>query len=460
MLDLATNRRDKRYSQHRFVGRASTLPARIYSGVPNKRLDTNRTGRRDTRNRGRGVATEELRRHNLSTILERLHLDGPSSRSELTTTTGLNRSTVADLVAELTVLGLVVEGPGVATPRPGRRSPLVSIRPEGAAVLAIELSVDSIAVATVGLGGHIYNELRVARPRGRFSPEETTQDVAKLAEPLLAALPSGHTLARVAAGVVGITRRSDGFVHLAPNLGWHDVPLGQMLARELRLVDPVMVANEADLGALAEYRRGAGRGVGHLIYLSGEAGIGAGIISDHKPMLGSVGYAGEVGHMVVNPDGHKCRCGHLGCWETEAGEAALARKAGIRTEPGAPGVVDIVLNHAAAGDQRTLDALAGIGRWLGIGIGNLINASNPDLVVLGGLYQRLFDYLDEAIGAGVRMSALEAPLSGTRIVSSDLGIDAPLIGAAETALSGVISDPAGMAGRSVRVVAEGERANQ
>lgn len=403
------------------------------------------------------MATEELRRHNLSTVLERLHLGGPLSRSELTNTTGLNRSTVADLVSQLTALGLVVEGPGVATPGPGRRSPLVSVRPDGAAVLAIELSVDSIAVATVGLGGHIYNELRVARPRGRFSPEETTQDVAKLAEPLLAALPPGHTLARVAAGVVGITRRSDGFVHLAPNLGWHDVPLGEMLAHELRLADPVIVANEADLGALAEYRRGVGRGVGHLIYLSGEAGIGAGLICDHKPMLGLVGYAGEVGHMLVNPTGHKCRCGHVGCWETEAGEGALARKAGLRTEVGAPGVVDIVLAQAATGDQLTLTALAEVGRWLGIGVGNLINTVNPELVVLGGLYQRLFDYLDEPMAAGVRMSALDAPLSGTRIVAGDLGIDAALMGAAEMALSGVISDPAGKAGLSVRVLAEGER---
>lgn len=407
--------------------------------------------------RKRGVATEELRRHNLSTILERLHLDGPSSRSALTTTTGLNRSTVADLVSELTLLGLVVEGPGVAMPGPGRRSPLVSARPEGAAVLAIELSVDSIAVATIGLGGHIYNQLRVARPRGRFSPEQTTQDVAKLAEPLLAALPPEHTLARVAAGVVGITRRADGFVHLAPNLGWRDVPLGELLARELRLAEPIMVANEADLGALAEFRRGAGRGVGHLIYLSGEAGIGAGLICGHRPMLGSIGYAGEVGHMLINPDGHKCRCGHMGCWETEAGEGALARKAGIRTEPAAPGIVDIVLARAGSGDERTLTALADIGRWLGIGIGNLVNVVNPELVVLGGLYQRLFQYLEEPMARGVQMSALDAPRSGTRIVASDLGIDAPLMGAAEMALSGVIADPAGTAGRNVAVLADGGR---
>ena len=124
-------------------------------------------------------------------------------------------------------------------------------------MLAVELDVDSIAVATVGLGGHVYNQVRVARPRQRFSPEESVQDIAKLAGPLLDSLPSSHVLVGVGVAVVGITRRSDGFVHLAPNLGWRDVPLTSMLAAELDLGVPVLAANEADLGALAEHRRGS-----------------------------------------------------------------------------------------------------------------------------------------------------------------------------------------------------------
>ncbi len=106
-------------------------------------------------------------------------------------------------------------------------------------MLAVDLAVDSIAVATLGLGGHLYNQVRVARPRGRFSPEETVQDVAKLAGPLLDSLPTTHALAGVGVSVVGITRRSDGFVHLAPNLGWRDVPLAAMLAAEIDLGVPV-----------------------------------------------------------------------------------------------------------------------------------------------------------------------------------------------------------------------------
>jgi predicted NBD/HSP70 family sugar kinase len=406
-----------------------------------------------------GVAAEELRRHNLAAVLERLHLSGPLSRSQLTATTGLNRSTVADLIGELTALGLVEEGPAAAASGPGRPSPLVRTRPQGAAVLAVEVSVDSIAVATAGLGGHRYGQLRVPRPRRRFSPQETVRAVAKLAEPLLASLPAGHVLAGVGVGVVGVTRRSDGFVHQAPNLGWRNVPVGAMLASELGLAGPVLVANEADLGALAEHRRGVGVGVGHLIYVSGEAGIGAGIICDGKPMLGSAGYAGEAGHTLINPDGHRCGCGAFGCWEAEAGEAALARRAGIPDTVAGLGVLDTVLARAEAGDRRTLVALAEVGRWLGLGIGNLVNVFNPELVVLGGFYHALFGYLATPVADGVGLRAMDAPGGLARLASSGLGQDAVLVGAAELALSGVVADPARGAGRSARgrPPAEGER---
>lgn len=416
------------------------------------------TAGRDAHHRARGVAADELRRHNLAAVLERLHLLGPISRSELTSTTGLNRSTIADLIGELTDLGLVEQGPAEAASGPGRPSPMVRTRPQGASVLAVEISVDSIAVATVGLGGHVYQHVRLARPRGGFSPQETVEDVARQAGPMLDALPPDAVLAGVGAGVAGVTRRSDGFVHLAPNLGWRNVPFGAMLAAELEMSDPVLVANEADLGALAEHRRGVGAGVSDLIYISGEAGIGAGIIHDGKPMLGAAGYAGEAGHTLINPEGHRCRCGATGCWETEAGEAALARRTGFPPTVAGLGLLDIVVARANAGDRKTLEAIDEIGRWLGLGIGNLINVFNPQLVVLGGFYHPLFPFLEKAVEKGARLGALDAPGDIAEITSSGLGSDAPLLGAAELALSEVIADPARVAGRSARTrsPAEGE----
>jgi predicted NBD/HSP70 family sugar kinase len=390
----------------------------------------------------RGVAADELRRHNLAAVLNRLHLAGPVSRSELVSVTGLNRSTIADLIRELSALGLVEEGPGLAASGPGRPSPVVRTRPEGAVVLAVELDVDSIAVATVGLGGHVYNRLRVERPREHLSPEEAVNDIAHLARPLFASLPTHHTFVGVGLGVVGITRRSDGFVHFAPNLGWRDVPLGELLTAELDVEHPVSVANEADLGALAEHRRGVHPSIRHLIYVSGEVGVGAGVIVDGEPLLGSAGSAGEAGHTLINPAGRACRCGAIGCWETEAGEAALLRHAGLQVSATGLSVLDTLSERAAAGEDATLAAIAEVGGWLGLGIGNLINLFNPEVVVLGGLFHRFYPFLEASVVQAARSQALDASWARATIVPSGLGADAPLVGAAELALSDIIADPA------------------
>ena len=396
--------------------------------------------------RQRGVASEELRRHNLAAVLDRLHVIGPLSRSELAERTGLNRSTIGDLIGELAELGLVEEGPAQATSGPGRPSPVARVRPEGAVVLAVEVSVDSVGIKTIGLGGHIYNELRVARPRARFSPGQTIEDIAGLSAPLLAALPPHHSLAGVGLAVAGLVRRSDGFVDLAPNLGWKNTPLGT-LARDQLGIEPVMMANEADMGALGEYRRGAGVGVGHLIYVAGEVGIGTGIIQNGIPMLGTAGFAGEAGHTMINPQGRPCRCGSIGCWETEAGEEALAWRAGIPEGTQGSALLAELIARAEERDEVTIDALAEVGRWLGLGVGNLVNTFNPELVVIGGFYSDLYDYIEDGIARGAVESGLEAPLRLAEIRRCALGVDAPLIGAAELVLSDVIADPAGFAAR-------------
>ena len=388
-----------------------------------------------------GVAAEELRRHNLAAVLEHLHLHGPANRSRLTAITGLNRSTVADLVGELTNLGLVAEAPGEAASGPGRPSPVVHLKPEGAVVLSIEMSVDSIAVATVGLGGHLYNEIRVARLRGHFDPLVAVRDCVELARPLLAALPRGYRLAGIGVAVVGIVRRRDGYVHLAPNLGWRDLPLGELISDEIQLDVPVGVANDADLGALGEHRRGGRNGASHLVFISGEVGIGCGLVVGGEPLLGSAGYAGEAGHTMVNPDGMMCRCGATGCWETEAGEKALLRRVAAVGSASGLEAINVVAKLAEEGDEATLRAIGETGMWLGIGISNLVNLFNPDVIVLGGLYHRLFDYLEASVLKGASR-ALQASQDMAVIRRSRIGANAPLIGAAELALAQVIDAPA------------------
>lgn len=396
-------------------------------------------------NRRRGVAADELRRHNLAAVLDRLHHSGPLSRSELAERTGLNRSTIRDLIGELVALQFVEEGPGLASTGPGRPSPVARARADGAVVLALEVTVDSVAARTVGLGGHVYDEVRVARARRTSSPAETIGHVANLAAPLLDSLPPGHRLVGAGIAVAGVVRRSDGFVHIAPNLDWRDVPLGEIAAQALG-IERVMLANEADLGALGEYRRGAGRGVGHLIYVAGEVGIGTGIIINGTPMLGSAGYAGETGHNMVNPAGRPCRCGSVGCWETEAGEEALARSAGLPEGLVGQALLEELVSRADREDVTTLEALDHIGRWLGIGIGNLINSFNPEVVVIGGFYSELFAYVEDSVRRGALESSLEAPAKMASIRRCELGVDAPLMGAAELVFAEVIASPAAFKG--------------
>jgi predicted NBD/HSP70 family sugar kinase len=388
------------------------------------------------------MAAEELRRHNLSAVLERLHLLGPRSRSELTAVTGLNRSTIADLIGELTDLGLADERPGATSTGPGRPSLVVRARPTGAIALAIEIAVDSIAMAAVGLGGHVFGQQRMARSRARTGPGDTTSDLVPLMHRLLGSLPPDHRIAGVGVSVAGITRRDDGVVRLGPNLGWSEVPLGSLLVDALGIDTPVLIANEADLGALGEYRRGLHPGVRNLVYVHGEVGIGVGIIADGRPLVGTAGYAGEAGHMKVNPNGRICRCGGLGCWETEAGEAALLRLMDTPSDTGLASVESIE-SRASTGDPVVLDAMAGIGRWLGLGIGNLINIFNPEIVVLGGMYHRLFPFIETTMTQAVSRSALRAATDLVSIVPSGLGVEAALVGAGEAALSRVIANPAG-----------------
>jgi predicted NBD/HSP70 family sugar kinase len=388
-----------------------------------------------------GQRSETVRRSNLSAIVRELHTRGPLSRSELVARTGLTRSAIRGLIGELVAAGLVSEERGTPQGTPGRPSPLVSPDPACRIVLALEITVDSLAVAAVGLGGDVIDLARVDRPRDRSPVEETVADLAALAQTVRGRLPRPDALIGMAVAVVGIVRRADGVVSLAPNLGWRDVALSDRLAEALGTSLPIAVANEADLGALAELRRGAALGADHVLFLSGEVGVGGGLIVDGKQLTGAAGYGGEVGHMPVNPNGSRCRCGSVGCWETEVGEGALLRRAGHPPDAGRE-EVEAVLREAAAGEPGALGALDAVGRWLGFGLAGLLNVFNPQVVVLGGLFGRIHRFVEETLRAELGRLALPQARAVARVVPASLGVDAPLLGAAELAFEPLLADPA------------------
>ncbi|MBI3746759.1 MAG: ROK family protein [Chloroflexi bacterium] len=398
-----------------------------------------------------GQRSETVRRANLSAIVRALHLRGPLSRSELVATTGLTRSAIRSLVGDLVAGDFVTEEAAVRLGTPGRPSPLVRLVDESAVVLALEIAVDSAAVAVVGLGGRVLWSRRVERPRGHSSLDEIVADLSHLAATARARRPAGETPIGVGVAVAGLVNRATGLVAFAPNLGWVDIPLGDRLAEVLQVGVPVGIANEADLGALAEVRRGAARDARDVLYVHAEVGVGGGLIVDGLPLSGSAGYAGEIGHMPVNPAGRVCHCGSVGCWETEVGEGALLARAGYPVEGGTAAVA-AVLADAAAGRPEALLALDHVGRWLGLGLAGLVNILDPSRVVLGGLFSRIYPFVAGTVEAELDRRALAAPRGLVSVVPASLGVDAPLLGAAEMTFEPLLADPVAWLGPRMSLV--------
>src|SRR5215217_6093409 len=256
------------------------------------------------------VRPEEMRKHNRTAVLRLLHIDGPRTRAELAVELGLNRSTIKALVDGLAEAGMVEE----RVPRPGRGagrpSLLVLPQPQSASVFAVDVRVEHISIALVGLGGQILGR-NSWNLRGRtHEADEVITHVIESATLLASDL--GVWPMAMGVSMPGVVRRSDGYVHEAPNLRWSNVALGQRLENVLHF--PVLVGNDAELGAVAEHTRGIARGTSDSVYVSADVGVGGGVIADGTTLRGGAGYVGEVGHMVIRPDGRPCHCGSNGCW--------------------------------------------------------------------------------------------------------------------------------------------------
>lgn len=382
---------------------------------------------------------DDVRRMNLREVLRLVHRDGPLSRAEITRCTGMNRSTVAGLVTELAAIGLVEEGGAAPTRRVGRPSNLVSAA-TGACVVAVHPEVDAIDVALVGLDGAVYRRTRFDT-RGPCTPAEFVRVAAALIDALTPLAGDGRVLG-VGVAVPGVVDESAGVVLAAPHLGWTGVPVAEMLsvASGLR----VIVANDANCGALAEATFGAGRDGGTVVYLNGGAsGVGGGITVDGALLTGHSGYAGEIGHTLVRSDGERCRCGAVGCFETEV---RWDRFTESHVEPAPTASVwDRAIAAALADDTgvAAAEVRAQIG-YLATAVRGVINVLNPRLVVLGGYLAALL----RGAGEGGVLRAMGDTLPGgvddVRVVQTALGDENLLIGAAELAFAPVLADPASL----------------
>lgn len=391
-----------------------------------------------------GISHEELRRVNTSALLTWVHHHGPTTRARLTQELGLNRSTIGDLTSLLEEVGLVeelqpdqvsIEGER-RTRRSGRPSLVVSPRAD-VGVLAVMLDVDRIVVGIVGLGGEMHDRRERLHQPGTHEVGPVVDSAAQMCREVLSAVPDMAVLG-AGVSVPGLVRSADGLVHFAPNLGWTDVQFVDLLAHSLSL--PVVVGNDADLGVLAEHLYGAAVGAAEVAYVGGTVGIGGGFLVHGQPLRGVEGYAGEVGHLMVDSEGALCRCGSHGCWETKIGANRLLSSAGRLTGGGRAAVTEVI-RAAEEGDRKAVRALDDTAYWMGFGLRALARLFNPEVVVLGGtLGQVLEARRDRVMDTLHERDAIDFA-QNVAVRSGALGADAPLLGAAEVAFGSLLSDP-------------------
>lgn len=393
-----------------------------------------------------GNSNDQSRRHNLSAILSMLHRDGPQSRATLTRNSGLNRSTIAALVLELSTLGLVFETEAADSGSVGRPSPVVHPNSR-VAVIAVNPDVDAIMVGIVGLGGVLHRRIRFPTTSVP-TVEETVAIVAGIVAELRPALDADFRILGVGVAVPGLVESGSSRVILAPHLGWRGVALAETMAAALGY--PVHVANDASLGAIAESTFGAGRAVRNLVYLNGSpSGIGGGVIAAGSLIRGSRGFASELGHTLVNSNGIRCHCGKTGCLETEVNLDALLvaiDSIGIDLDE-----LDAVLD-ANSGVPAVLAEINRQLDVLGTAIGSFISVFDPEAFVLGGFLASLYRANPERLRARVRVASFGELGAAIRIEPAQLGSRVLMIGAAELALADTLANPAAL-GASADAVA-------
>jgi glucokinase len=309
----------------------------------------------------------------------------------------------------------------------------------GPQAIGLDVGGTKIAAARVDAGGGIHARTRVSSP---------ALDVGRTLEAMVDAARSMMTdeVGAVGIGAAGLVASATGILAFAPNLAWRNVGLSAHVSNALGL--PALAENDANVAAWGEHRFGAGRGRDHLLLVTVGTGIGGGIVTGGRLYRGAHGYAAEIGHIIVEPGGHRCGCGNRGCWEVvasgqaieRAGREAAARfpHSGIaRIAEGVPDRVtgSVVTKAAQDGDEAAVAILAKVGRRLGEGIAGLVNVLDPEIVVIGGGASSAGELLLEPARRAFR-GAVEAPdfRPEVPIVAAELGNDAGVVGAAALAI--------------------------
>ncbi|MFC4146958.1 ROK family protein [Micromonospora mangrovi] len=395
------------------------------------------------------VRQGSLRELNLAVVLRRIAgADRPPSRADLAAATGLTRATVSAVVDDLIGGRLVAEAEPAPRTGAGRPARGLVLADHGPAGLGLEVNVDYLAACVVDLTGAVRHHVVERADLRPVSPADALTRLAALAaDAHTAAVRDGLTPAGVALAVPGLVG-AGGMVRLAPNLGWRDVDVpgllaGHRLAEAVDGIPPLVVENEANLAALGELHAGP-PGSASFLHISGEIGIGAGIVLDGTLYRGARGWSGEIGHIPVHPQGRPCRCGGQGCLERYAGQEAVLAAAGLAgADLPADTAASRLAELAEAGDPATLAALADAGTALGVAVAGVVNLLDLDTVVLGGGYAPLAPWLRPPVVAELSRRVLTAAWSPVTVRPAALGARSAAVGGASSVVRRIIDRPAG-----------------
>ncbi len=374
-----------------------------------------------------------IRRLNVIRVFHALRENPNASQAELGRLTGLDKATTSAVVAQLLDDGLVERSEGQRTRRIGRPETALAIAPSAGLLVGARLEPGTIRIVTTTLAGTVLEHRQI--------PGST--DIGTAAERLhegidraVEASGRGLPVRGIGIGIPALMDR-DGRLVLAPNLGWRDTPIRARL--EAALGAPVYIDNDTKAAAMAERLFGACRDVEDFVYLTGHSGVGGGLVLGGRLYRGAQGFAGEVGHVTVEPDGRPCGCGKRGCLETYVSESAILAQAAERGRA----FPDLWALTAAArdGDPLVLTLLDEVGGRLGFALSHLVNLMNPAMVVLGGNLSIAAGVFLPALNRALDRHALEPLRRDLRLLVSPLGPDAVPMGGIALAMEGFLSAP-------------------
>ena len=400
------------------------------------------------RGRAASLRADDLRRHNLAVVAHHVAARGGVSRAELARLTHLTKATISTYVQELLRVGLLVELGAQPAGRVGRPHSVLAMNGERHCGVGIELNVDYVAVCVDDLLNRVrFHRVEAVDNRG-IEPSRVLDRTARLLDTALqAAAAEGLEPAGIAVALPGAVEVASGRLLIAPNLGWTEVAVTDELVFRLgRLGLPVVADNEANLAALGELWLGIGAESGDYVHVSSEIGVGAGIVVGGALFRGARGFAGEVGHVVIDPDGPACTCGGRGCLEQIAGQDAILRSAGLpattaSTLGRAGNPLRELVERLERGEKTALDAVADAAVALGIGLADVVNLIDPDTIILGGTYASLVRWLREPLQASLARQVIGSKGRPLQIRRSVLGPDAAVRGAASLVIQHVLSEP-------------------